>query len=306
MGKIGFNKQLNRLPICFEKEIFINAFGWLLKEFNKWNKGLEIKERVITVKKREIWEASTTRPYTKEEFSDFIRGLTISKRYEIDKEKGYGISGSIFVTQEIDDETLKIEIPSLFIPFLFYKHNISIIDAVKKKEPLSVKELDYWDNELKYKKREILLLEDAELKGIGGKYAKRLYMLLKQFESTGYFVMEIQQFADVLEVPTSYTFGRINDKIIKPAKAELEKKNIYKFSNDTKGKGRRKIGKIEIFFSLFESKPKNKEIELSLEQEIKAREILQSQGIEIDILNAQKEKSPTIYFKTLKNILGEK
>ncbi|MGL5377622.1 MAG: hypothetical protein ACRDAT_04975 [Cetobacterium sp.] len=61
MGKIGFNKQLNRLPICFEKEIFINAFGWLLKEFNKWNKGLEIKERVITVKKSEIWKASTTR-----------------------------------------------------------------------------------------------------------------------------------------------------------------------------------------------------------------------------------------------------
>ncbi|MGL5188770.1 MAG: hypothetical protein ACRC7S_03795, partial [Cetobacterium sp.] len=81
------------MPIYFEKEIFVNAFGWLLKEFNKWNKGLEIKERVITIKKREIWEASTTRPYTKEEFSEFIRGLTVSKRYEIDKEKGYGISG---------------------------------------------------------------------------------------------------------------------------------------------------------------------------------------------------------------------
>ncbi|MGL5056228.1 MAG: hypothetical protein ACRC6A_02515 [Fusobacteriaceae bacterium] len=59
--------------------------------------------------------ASTTRPYTKPEFSDFIRGLTVSKRYEIDKEKGYGILGSIFVTQEIDEETLKIEIPSLFM-----------------------------------------------------------------------------------------------------------------------------------------------------------------------------------------------
>ncbi|MGL6168449.1 MAG: replication initiation protein, partial [Fusobacteriaceae bacterium] len=237
MGKIGFNKNLNRLPICFEKEIFVNAFGWILKEFNKWNKGLEIKDRVITIKKREIWSASTTRPYTKEEFSDFIRGLTVSKRYEIDKEKGYGISGSIFVTQEVDEETLKIEIPSLFIPFLFYKHDISIIDAVKKKEPLSVKELDYWDTELKHKKREILLLEDAELKGINGKYAKRLYMLLKQFESTGYFIMEIEQFRDVLEAPTAYTIGDINKFILKKAKSELEKKQIYKFPEDTKGKG---------------------------------------------------------------------
>ncbi|MGL5125396.1 MAG: replication initiation protein [Fusobacteriaceae bacterium] len=303
MGKIGFNKNLNRLPICFEKEIFVNAFGWILKEFNKWNKGLEIKDRVITIKKREIWSASTTRPYTKEEFSDFIKGLTVSKRYEIDKEKGYGISGSIFVTQEIDDETLKIEIPSLFIPFLFYKHDISIIDTVNKKEPLTVKELDYWDNELKHKKREILLLEDAELKGIAGKYAKRLYMLLKQFESTGYFIMKIEQFRDVLEAPTAYTIGDINKFILKKAKAELEKKQIYKFPEDTKGKGRRKIEKIEIYFSVFSAEVKNKNSELTLEEELKARQILEAQGITLQILDEQKRKARNIYLKTLKSVL---
>ncbi|MGL4947746.1 MAG: replication initiation protein [Cetobacterium sp.] len=303
MGKIGFNKNLNRLPICFEKEIFVNAFGWILKEFNKWNKGLEIKDRVITIKKREIWSASTTRPYTKEEFSDFIKGLTVSKRYEIDKEKGYGISGSIFVTQEIDDETLKIEIPSLFIPFLFYKHDISIIDAVNKKEPLTVKELDYWDTELKHKKREILLLEDAELKGINGKYAKRLYMLLKQFESTGYFIMEIEQFRDVLEVPNIYTLGQMNQQIILKAKAELEKKQIYKFPEDTKGKGRRKIEKIEIYFSVFSAEVKNKTSELTLEEELRARQILEAQGITLQILDEQKRKARNIYLKTLKSVL---
>ncbi|MGL5989384.1 replication initiation protein [Cetobacterium sp.] len=303
MGKIGFNKNLNRLPICFEKEIFVNAFGWILKEFNKWNKGLEIKDRVITIKKREIWSASTTRPYTKEEFSDFIRGLTVSKRYEIDKEKGYGISGSIFVTQEIDEETLKIEIPSLFIPFLFYKHDISIIDAVNKKEPLTVKELDYWDTELKHKKREILLLEDAELKGISGKYAKRLYMLLKQFESTGYFIMEIEQFRDVLEVPNIYTLGQMNQQIILKAKAELEKKQIYKFPEDPRGKGRRKIEKIEIYFSVFSVEVKNKNSELTLEEELKAREILEAQGITLQILDEQKRKARNIYLRTLKLVL---
>lgn len=303
MGKIGFNKKLNRLPIYFEKEIFVNAFGWLLKEFNKWNKGLEIKDRVITIKKREIWEASTTRPYTKEEFAEFIRGLTVSKRYEIDKEKGYGISGSVFVTQEIDDETLKIEIPSLFIPFLFYKHDISIIDKTKKKEPLTVKELDYWDNELKHKKQEILLLEDAELKGIAGKYAKRLYMLLKQFESTGYFIMEVEQFRDVLEVPKAYTLGILNRDIINKAKAELEKKQIYRFPAETKGKGRRKIEKIEIYFSIFEAEPPKKKISLTLEEEVAAREILQKQGVGYEILNEQKKKSPSVYIKTLKAVL---
>ena len=306
MGKIGFNKQLNRLPICFEKEIFVNAFGWILKEFNKWNKGLEIKERVITIKKREIWEASTTRPYTKEEFQDFIRGLTVSKRYEIDKEKGYGISGSIFVTQEVDEETLKIEIPSLFIPFLFYKHDIHIIDKAKKKEPLTIKELDYWDNELKHKKKEILLLEDAQIKGISGKYAKRLYMLLKQFESTGYFIMDIEQFRDVLEVPKAYTLGTLNRDIIKKCKIELERKKIYVFPEDIKGKGRRKIEKIEIYFSVFEAENKKKKSELSLEDEVKAREILENQGIGYEILNEQKKKAPKIYIKTLKSILEKK
>ncbi|MGL5984052.1 MAG: replication initiation protein, partial [Cetobacterium sp.] len=245
---VGFTTLLNRLPIYFEKEIFLTAFGWVLKEFNNWNKGLEIKDRVLTIKKRDIWKASTTRPYTKEEFNDFIKGLTISRRYEINKEKGYGISGSIFVTQEIDEDNIKIEIPSLFIPYLFYKHDILILDKAKKNEPLTVKELDYWDNELKHKKQQILLLEEADLNGINGKYAKRLYMLLKQFENTGYFVMGIEEFRDVLEVPSSYTLGRINDKILKLAQAELEKKGIFEFVKESKGKGRRKIDKIEMSF----------------------------------------------------------
>ena len=191
----------------------------------------------------------------------------------------------------------------MFIPFLFYKHDIHIIDKAKKKEPLTVKELDYWDNELKHKKQEILLLEDAELKGISGKYAKRLYMLLKQFENTGYFVMEIEQFRDVLEVPKAYTLGRINDKIIKPSKAELEKKKIYKFPEELKGKGRRKIEKIEIYFAIYEDVPKKKKLDLTLEEEMEAREILQNQGIGYEILNEQKKKSPSIYIKTLKSVL---
>lgn len=292
MGKIGFNKKLNRLPICFEKEIFVNAFGWILKEFNKWNQGFEIKERVITVKKIEIWKASTNRPYTKEEFNEFIKGLTASKRYEIDKEKGYGISGSIFITQEVDENTIKIEIPSLFVPYLFYKHDISIIDKAKKKEPLTVKELDYWDSELKHKKQEILLLEDAELKGISGKYAKRLYMLLKQFETTGYFVMEIEKFREILEVPKAYTVGVLNREIIKKSKNELEKKMIYEFPLEEKGKGRRKIEKIEIYFSI--AKFKNEE---------KARNILKGEGITDEFLDKQKKKSPKLYEETLKSAL---
>ncbi|MGX6592762.1 replication initiation protein [Cetobacterium ceti] len=292
MGKIGFNKKLNRLPICFEKEIFVNAFGWILKEFNKWNQGFEIKERVITVKKIEIWKASTNRPYTKEEFNEFIKGLTASKRYEIDKEKGYGISGSIFITQEVDENTIKIEIPSLFVPYLFYKHDISIIDKAKKKEPLTVKELDYWDSELKHKKQEILLLEDAELKGISGKYAKRLYMLLKQFETTGYFVMEIEKFREVLEVPKAYTIGVLNREIIKKSKNELEKKMIYEFPLEEVGKGRRKIEKIEIYFSI--AKFKNEE---------KARNILRGEGITDEFLDKQKKKSPKLYEETLKSAL---
>ncbi|MGL5638368.1 MAG: hypothetical protein ACRCW7_03385, partial [Cetobacterium sp.] len=71
-----------------------------------------------------------------------------------------------------------------------------------------------------------------------------------------------------------------------------------------KGKGRRKIEKIEIYFSIFEAETtKKKKLELTLEEEVEAREILQKQGIGYEILNEQKKKSPSIYIKTLKSVL---
>ncbi|MGL5988213.1 hypothetical protein [Cetobacterium sp.] len=113
----------------------------------------------------------------------------------------------------------------------------------------------------------------------------------------------LEQFRDVLEVPEAYILGRTNDKIIKPAKAELEKKMIYRFPSKTKGKGRRKIEKIEIHFSIFEAEPPKKKTGLTLEDEVAAREILQKQGVGFEILNEQKKKSSTVYIKTLKAVL---
>lgn len=112
--------------------------------------------------------------------------------------------------------------------------------------------------------------------------------------------MEIDRFRDVLEIPKTYTLGRINDK---PSKAELEKKKIDKFPEETKGKGRRKIEKIEIYFAIYEDIPKKKKSKLTLEEEMETREILQNQGIGYEILNEQKKKSPSIYIKTLKSVL---
>lgn len=115
--------------------------------------------------------------------------------------------------------------------------------------------------------------------------------------------MEVEQFRDVLEVPKAYTLGQMNQQIILKAKAELEKKQIYRFPGETKGKGRRKIEKIEIYFSIFEAEPLKKKTSLTLEEEVAAREILQKQGVGYEILNEQKKKSPSIYIKTLKSVL---
>ncbi|MGL5963354.1 MAG: hypothetical protein ACRCZ2_03005, partial [Fusobacteriaceae bacterium] len=67
---------------------------------------------------------------------------------------------------------------------------------------------------------------------------------------------------------------------------------------------RRKIENIEIFFSIFETEPtKKKNSELTLEEEIEAKKILESQGVSYEFLNEQKKNSPTIYMKTLKAVL---
>ncbi|MGL5202281.1 hypothetical protein [Cetobacterium sp.] len=48
---------------------------------------------------------------------------------------------------------------------------------------------------------------------------------------------------------------------------------------------------------------KKKKLELSLEEEVEARETLQKKGIGYEILNEQKKRSLSVYVKMLKAVL---
>ncbi|HBI1614289.1 TPA: replication initiation protein [Enterococcus faecalis] len=80
-------------------------------------------------------------------------------------------------------------------------------------------------------------------------YAKTLFRLLMQYRSTGYYVVNIEEFRELLNIPDYYQMGNIDQKVLKPAMKEL---NNY-FENleliKVKAKKGNKIAKLEFMFT---------------------------------------------------------
>ncbi|MGL6119405.1 MAG: replication initiation protein [Fusobacteriaceae bacterium] len=284
---LPIHKQVNRMSMTFETENALNCFIGLMKEVSKGEVGDTFYKKY---EKSFVWSlAFPNEKYREEEFKKLIKELTVSFRVE-------NISGSLFIMQERGHE-ITVEVPQTYLNYLYSKSDLHIISKASKRETLTVQELDYWDTTLKDKKKQLLLLEEAEIRGIRGKYAKRLYMLLKQFEPTGYFVMGIEQFRKVMEVPESYTLSQLNDKIIKKVQNELAKKEIFEFPNESKGKGRRKIEKIEIKFKPMKNGADKKILKTSKPKSLSDNSITEAVVVEnsLDYENLQSEKlSPEV------------
>ena len=63
--------------------------------------------------------------------------------------------------------------------------------------------------------------ELAEFVSLKSSYSKGLYRLLKQFRTTGYYEVPIEDFRRLLDVPKSYRMSDINKTILTPALTEL-------------------------------------------------------------------------------------
>lgn len=89
--------------------------------------------------------------------------------------------------------------------------------------------------------------ELKELTALKSTYSKNMFRLLKQFRSTGYFKINIEDFRERLDVPNSYRMSDIDKHVLKYIKDDL--KNIFKnlTVNKIKGKGR-KITHLEFIF----------------------------------------------------------
>lgn len=64
--------------------------------------------------------------------------------------------------------------------------------------------------------------ELSEFISIKSSYAKELYRRLKQFRTTGFYTVEIDEFRRILDIPNSYKMSDIDKWVLKPCMNELK------------------------------------------------------------------------------------
>lgn len=106
-------------------------------------------------------------------------------------------------------------------------------------------ELSYILNELS---NEFTQFELQEFTGLSSSYSKTMYRLLKQFKSTGYYTVKIDDFRQLLDVPESYRMSDITRQILKPIEKELSQYfEPFKIKKIKAKKGNR-IDRLEFLF----------------------------------------------------------
>ncbi|CAM3373854.1 replication initiation protein [Vagococcus fessus] len=94
------------------------------------------------------------------------------------------------------------------------------IDKEDKYVEISVNpKLEYILNQLTH---EFTQFELKEFTSLSSSYSKTMYRLLKQFKSTGFYTVKMDEFRELLDIPTSYRMGNIDQQILNPIKKELK------------------------------------------------------------------------------------
>lgn len=98
--------------------------------------------------------------------------------------------------------------------------------------------------------------ELAEFVSLKSSYSKGLYRLLKQFRTTGYYEVPIEDFRRLLDIPEGYRMSDINRLVLKPALTELS--DIFPELQCEKIKravpGSRGVSVVKLIFSFTTSK----------------------------------------------------
>lgn len=80
--------------------------------------------------------------------------------------------------------------------------------------------------------------ELEEFTGLKSSYSKALYRKLKQFRSNGIYLVSIEEFRRLLDIPEYYRMGNIDQKIFAPIKKELSPLfNDFNIKKIKKGRG---------------------------------------------------------------------
>lgn len=101
---------------------------------------------------------------------------------------------------------------------------------------------DIFDNFTKFELEEFTKLRSS--------YSKTAYRLLKQFRQSGYYIIQIDEFRRLFDIPDTYKMGNIDQRVLKPIEEELPEYFTNLKIKKLRGKGsrRRFIEHIEFKF----------------------------------------------------------
>lgn len=195
--------------------------------------------------------------------------------------------------------SIRIETKEVIDNFvLFTRYRI-----VKEEQTVTIKvneEFKYLLNNLVKKFTQFELEEFIHLKS---NYSKEIYRRLKQFKSTGFWKIKINDFKELLNIPEKYRMSDIDKYVLKISKNEL--KNYFKDFEIIKTKKGKKIEYLEFKFTP-EKKYKediisdeNKEIVQNKSQKVKRKtpekkEIIQERKVRIVEAPPKIEKEKTL------------
>lgn len=147
--------------------------------------------------------------------------------------------------------------------------------------------------------------ELKEFTMLNSSYSKTAYRLLKQFRSTGYYIVQIDEFKRLFDVPESYQMYNITQRILEPIEKELSQyfKNLKITKLRGRGKRKRFIEHIEFKFEPETDIEKGKKIFRNKETgEYYEKDIMDFNGVEID--KTFPEAKPISDVIELKNQMG--
>lgn len=97
-------------------------------------------------------------------------------------------------------------------------------------------------------------------------YAKACYRQLKRFKDTGWWLVSIEDFRKLMDIPKSYRMSDINRVVLKPIEEELNPYFKYltvEKITESSGRGRPKVSKLKF---IFEEEPRYKDIQIKEEE----------------------------------------
>lgn len=187
--KVRYKNELNLVPMRNFDSVKMNLFFSICAKMK--DKGLSKVQFTF----EDLRELSAYKPTSIKRFSDDLEAV-YNKMLQL-----------TYRTEEAG-------IREKFVLFTGYR-----IDENNQTVDISVNpELAYIVNELS---SEFTKFELQEFTGIRSSYTKTMYRLLKQYRSTGFYIVKIEDFRESLSIPNSYQMSDIDKQVLKPIKNEL-------------------------------------------------------------------------------------